>query len=320
MGKKLLSILLILALALATAVVSYADSDGYGKKTDPLSTKSSIVEDDDSDEKNSLDDVDCADATTDCAIEIDDLDLEIDDLDCQIDDLDSDDDALSETLENEVELLEDEIEALLDAKEEAYEHLQKSYKAAVKAGDTVLAANLLAQIEISSAEFEKLKLQLIATIEAKKVLLKSTYTDEQLKELNKAIAKILKADPKITILGYDCVFCDSADFKFDTPPVIKSGRTVIPVRAITEGFGSELSWDPLTQKVTITKGDTVIVLTIGSKTALVNGVEIPLDADAEMINDRTYVPLRFVLETLKLSVEWNDLTKTIKIDDPAGTL
>jgi hypothetical protein len=133
--------------------------------------------------------------------------------------------------------------------------------------------------------------------------------------VNAAADKIKKEDPEAKVLGFDSIISDDAKFKFDTPPVIKGGRTLIPVRAITEGFGAELAFNQESQTVTITKGDTVIELTLGSTTAIVNGQEVLMDTKAGLVNNRTYVPLRFVLETLKLSVDWDKDTETIEISD-----
>ena len=152
-------------------------------------------------------------------------------------------------------------------------------------------------------------------IKEKNERIRSQYTEEEMEAVNTAADKIKKEDPDAKVLGYDSIVSDDAEFKFDTPPVIKGGRTLVPVRAITEGFGAELAYDQESQTVTITKGDTVIELTLGSTTAIVNGAEVQMDTNAGLVNNRTYVPLRFVLETLKLSVDWDKDSETIEISD-----
>ena len=47
----------------------------------------------------------------------------------------------------------------------------------------------------------------------------------------------------------------------------------------------------------------------------VDGVETELDVPAELNSGRTYVPLRFLAETLGLDVEWDSETGVIDIDD-----
>lgn len=154
-----------------------------------------------------------------------------------------------------------------------------------------------------------------AALTQKREQIRSEYTAEELNAVNDATEKIKKEDPTAKVLGFDSVISDDAKFKFDTPPVIKGGRTLIPVRAITEGFGAELAFDKESQVVTITKGDTVIELTLGSTVAVVNGEEVQMDTKANIVNNRTYVPLRFIMETFKLNVEWDQDTETVKIGD-----
>jgi hypothetical protein len=149
----------------------------------------------------------------------------------------------------------------------------------------------------------------------KKEQIRSEYTAEELDAVNSAAEKIKKEDSSTKVLGFDSIISDNAKFKFDTPPVIKGGRTLIPVRAITEGFGAELAFDKESQVVTITKGDTVIELTLGSMVAVVNGEEVQMDTKANIVNSRTYVPLRFIMETFKLSVDWDQDTETVEIGD-----
>jgi len=56
-----------------------------------------------------------------------------------------------------------------------------------------------------------------------------------------------------------------------------------------------------------------ITLTIGSKTAAVNGTSRTLDVPATIIENRTYVPLRFVAEQLGCDVDFRDSDKKITV-------
>jgi len=103
-----------------------------------------------------------------------------------------------------------------------------------------------------------------------------------------------------------------------TKPVIKNGRTLVPIRAIIEAFGGTVEWEELTKAVTIKLGDTIIKIQIGNAVAFVNGSLKPIDPDnpnvkPEIVNGRTMVPLRFVVESLGAKVEWNGNTQTITI-------
>ena len=65
----------------------------------------------------------------------------------------------------------------------------------------------------------------------------------------------------------------------DVPGVAISGRTLVPVRVISEQMQAGVAWEKATNTVTITQGSKTIVLTIGSSTALVDGrpVQVPDD-------------------------------------------
>ncbi len=100
----------------------------------------------------------------------------------------------------------------------------------------------------------------------------------------------------------------------DAPAVIKDGSTLTPARFVAEKFGAEVAWDKQTRKVTIIKDDTVIELVIDSKTAYVNGEAKELSVPAQIINDRTFTPARFVAESLGAAVGWDGQSKTVFID------
>ncbi len=102
---------------------------------------------------------------------------------------------------------------------------------------------------------------------------------------------------------------------FDSNPFVENGRTFVPMRKIFEKLGATIEWDNDTETVTATKGSDVIKLTIGSNKAIVNGVEKELDAPAQLKNDRTMVPLRFVSESLGLKVDWSESNNLVIIND-----
>lgn len=109
----------------------------------------------------------------------------------------------------------------------------------------------------------------------------------------------------------------------DSPPVIKNGRTLVPIRAIIESLGGIIGWDGTSRKATVTLGGNTIELWISKNIARVNGINTPIDSTntkvvPEIINGRTMLPLRFVSENIGCSVLWTDATRTITITyDPS---
>ncbi|MHC1723429.1 MAG: copper amine oxidase N-terminal domain-containing protein [Aminipila sp.] len=190
---------------------------------------------------------------------------------------------------------------------------------AVKATPSAVEATSSAVKATSSAidkkdSKEKTKL----TVAEKKELILKKYTADELSAVKTAGDAIKKADSTVKVLDVNSIVSDTKEFKFDTPPVIKGSRTLIPVRAITEGLGAKVAYDQATKKVTITKDGTTIELTLGSNVAVVNGKQVTLDTSANTMNNRTYVPMRFIMETFNLKVSYEN-DGTIQVEDAAAT-
>jgi hypothetical protein len=119
-------------------------------------------------------------------------------------------------------------------------------------------------------------------------------------------------------IGKSTFTINGARRTLDSPPVIKNGRTLVPIRVIIEALGGTVAWDATTKKATVTLGKKTIVLWIGKSTATVNGVSTLIDSTnakvvPEIINGRTMLPLRFVAENLGATVGWDQNTQTITI-------
>ena len=98
-------------------------------------------------------------------------------------------------------------------------------------------------------------------------------------------------------------------------PIIIDGRTLVPMRTIFEALGAEVQWidENGVKSIIATTEDTTINMTIDSDKFYVNGEEKTLDVPAQLINDKTLVPIRAVSESLGCSADWEDETKTVII-------
>ena len=100
----------------------------------------------------------------------------------------------------------------------------------------------------------------------------------------------------------------------DTAPyVTAAGRTMVPIRFITEALGGEVVWDGEEQRVSLILEDSLIQMHIGENTMEVNGVSKSLDVPAEIKNNRTMIPLRAVSEAFGLAVNYEAQDKSITI-------
>ena len=99
------------------------------------------------------------------------------------------------------------------------------------------------------------------------------------------------------------------ELTFDTDIYIKNDRTMVPLRGVFEACGASVTWDRDTKTVGVVKrgadSDKYIFLQAGADYAFVNSEKKELDAPAEITNDRTMVPLRFIMEELDAEVLWD---------------
>lgn len=101
----------------------------------------------------------------------------------------------------------------------------------------------------------------------------------------------------------------------DVAPYIKNDRTYVPMRYLGEILGAEVVWDDAARTVTLTRGDDVVVFTIGSESYTVNGEALKADVAPEIVNDRTMLPARFVAEAFGAVVGWDAGTQTVLIQN-----
>ncbi len=102
--------------------------------------------------------------------------------------------------------------------------------------------------------------------------------------------------------------------ELDCEPVIVNDRTLVPIRAIIEAMGGTVLWEQETKTATLNYKDDEIKLTIGDTTAYLNDEANVLDTAPEIINDRTMLPIRFIAESFKFEVTWNNETREITIE------
>ena len=115
------------------------------------------------------------------------------------------------------------------------------------------------------------------------------------------------------------VFVDGAQLDFDVNPIMENDRTLVPMRAIFEALGAQVSWDGDTKTASAVKGGDTVKIIVDSNTLYKNGTAVELGVPARMVNDRTLVPVRAISESFEANVEWNGETKSVIITNPAPT-
>lgn len=107
---------------------------------------------------------------------------------------------------------------------------------------------------------------------------------------------------------------DQQKLNLTTSAPLNDGQSIlVPMRPIFEKLGLNLVFDAKTSTITATKEGLTIKLQIGSKNASINGIVKQLQTAPKMINNVTYVPVRFVSEATGNNVVWNATTRTVEI-------
>lgn len=127
------------------------------------------------------------------------------------------------------------------------------------------------------------------------------------------------------VVGKSAMTVNGEEKQLDTPPIIREGRTMLPVRSLAESMGAVVKWDDQARAATITLGPTAMVLWLDKPEALVNSVPTPIDPDNPKVvpveqNGRTLLPARFIAENLGVKVKWNEKEESVVLtNDSAGS-
>ena len=179
--------------------------------------------------------------------------------------------------------------------------LMKQLIEARKSGNAEAEAQLLAQVK----EYK----------EQLKLMIRNCYTEEEMTQLELAAGTIETLDPTLEVLPVEKIIAKGRSLKFDTPPVIKDGKVLVPVRAFSQAYGAKVQWNKEDHTVTIVKDGIEIVFKTDSSIIYVNGVETDLGMPVKSLNGRNVLPVGFLAEKLGLKAEVDPEDGTIEIDD-----
>jgi molybdopterin converting factor small subunit len=114
------------------------------------------------------------------------------------------------------------------------------------------------------------------------------------------------------IINIDSVkveFNDDLGFPF----IDENSRTQVPFRATLEKYGAQIDWNNESRIAIATKGDIVVEVPIDENYIVKNGEKTTVDTAARIVNGRTYLPIRAVLEAFGSEVQWDSQLNTVVI-------
>ncbi len=129
-------------------------------------------------------------------------------------------------------------------------------------------------------------------------------------------AVVAQREVTIEYNGEQIRFDDNYGFPF----IDENDRTQVPFRLTLETVGATVSWDQEAFVATAVKGGVRVDVPIGEKYILRNGEKILNDTTSRIINDRTYLPIRIVLEAFGATVRWDQANFRVIVEDDQENL
>ena len=144
---------------------------------------------------------------------------------------------------------------------------------------------------------------------------KNKIVDKKIFDINNQPEEVLN---KIELfVGKNYGFLNGNKFSIDNPPIVIKGRTLVPLRFITEILNGEVFWYPDEKKVVVNvetlSGNVKLTFFANSNIYYVNNEKFILDIPPIIISGRTYIPLRVIAESLKFKINWYEKEKKIEI-------
>lgn len=109
----------------------------------------------------------------------------------------------------------------------------------------------------------------------------------------------------------------------DAHPFIDKHRVMVPIRAITESIGAEVSWNNQLKQGVFKKGSTELKLGLSTQyiqltkagQAQIQKIDIP----TQLIGERIYVPLRVIGEAFNYEVTWHEASRRVSFKSNGQT-
>lgn len=100
------------------------------------------------------------------------------------------------------------------------------------------------------------------------------------------------------------------------PPFIRNGRTLLPIRFVSEVLGFKVKYDhEANRRIEISNSTHKTTMYIGNDTMYVNSAPNKMLAAPEEIDGRTYVPIRDVISALGCDIIWLPTQRKVEIDN-----
>lgn len=123
-----------------------------------------------------------------------------------------------------------------------------------------------------------------------------------------AVSLCAAQDVQVNLDGQVLTFPDTQ------PQLMYSDNVMVPVRPVLEHMGGEVHWNSATKTVTANVKGKEIELKIYEPVATVDGKYLDLQNAPVMVDGRTVIPMRFLVDAFGAEVNWSETDKLLSID------
>lgn len=131
------------------------------------------------------------------------------------------------------------------------------------------------------------------------------------------MALVVSAPPSARAAENINMIIDGQRVETAPAPLIEDGRTLVPLRLISEQLGARVEWNGRERTVLILKGERSVRLRIDSRLAEYQAeakIYDVCDVPPRIVSDRTFVPLRLVSNALGVGVAWEASSRTVQVN------
>lgn len=97
-------------------------------------------------------------------------------------------------------------------------------------------------------------------------------------------------------------------------PIMEGGRVLLPLRAVSENFEYQVSWDSRKKMVSIKDSKDILEIPVGTFTYKRNGKEKKMDVAPKLRAGTVFVPIRMVAQEFGCKVDWDVQKKIVWIE------
>lgn len=125
---------------------------------------------------------------------------------------------------------------------------------------------------------------------------------------DKLFTQLVKANGDSIILnvGKQTAMINGQHSYLQAAPAVVNGRTLVPIRFISEAFGAKVTWDGATATATVVADGHILKFTENQTTYYYDGQARTLDQPATIVNNRMMLPIRVISEDLGKQVFWEE--------------